>query len=206
MTGLIIGIIISIAIAVTFLCLYIAAVQDNASLNKDNEWLRKQREEARADLCQTPAERDDDRILDKDTVMEAIRANGFAPEAVDDFVSFKSDDQYYSVRIDKLPVCWVTKWYDLDKKEFDMELMHKAASKLSDEIRGKVLFTEDEDSIIFMVDCYEKKYGHFRDSLTHYMKVLDEADSYFGHLINKRDSTTSEMPVSLPDYAQKWEA
>lgn len=73
--------IISIVAAI-FLALYVSKSQDLEVLDRDNKWLKEQR-----DRMPDPVTVDETglRPLDKESIMEAIRFNGFVPEATGDW-------------------------------------------------------------------------------------------------------------------------
>ena len=211
---MLIGLIISIALAVTFLCLYVCAAQDKASLNKDNEWLRKQRDEVkeRDASPQYQALKDsDNRILDKDTVIEAIKANGYSPLDDDDTVDLKRDDIRYMISVDRFPVVSIACGYIVDEKDYDFSLFKQVAREMTDNYpMGKFLIQENEEGfkgIAFQMAVIEKKYGHFRDTLATYLDFIDDMQARFNQkyesLLNR--ARTAE-PGILPEYARKWEA
>ena len=206
------GLIISIALAATFLCLYVCAVQDKASLNRDNQWLRKQREDSKQSQTQpktigTP----DDRILDKDTVIEAIKANGYEPLVDGDAVYIKRGDAKYQIGVDRFPIVPIASVYTVDEKEFDIETFRRAAQdKTSNCVIGKVVFLDYDDvsyGVAFTLGTVEKKYGHFRDSLETYLYIIEDLHDRFHHTYESmiRNAQTVEQG-SLPEYARKWEA
>ena len=159
-------------LAVVFLCLYISKMQDYTSLQKDNQWLKEQqgRNSSKVDSEDTK-----DRTLDPETAMEAIRYNGFVPETDGHWITFMSQGEHFAIDAERFPVLVLMKHYNLDRKEYDMDLMHKAAHQVSDDIiMGKVLFTGDEeDGIAFQIAAIENKYGHFKESLTRYINIID---------------------------------
>ena len=141
--------IISIVAAI-FLALYVSKIQDYKALERDNERLKEQREQ----MPKPTAVDDVDCLpLDKESAMAAIRYNGYVPEAEDHWITFMAQGEHYAIDADRFPVMVMMKHYNLDHKEWDMDLMHKAAHQVSDEIiMGKVLFSgEDEDGIMFQI-------------------------------------------------------
>ena len=81
--------------------------------------------------------------------------------------------------------------------------MHKAAHQVSDDIiMGKVLFTgEAEDGIAFQIAAIENKYGHFKDALTRYINIIDEAQSRMSHIYNEMDKKQKEAVSTMPQLA-----
>ena len=182
--------IISIVAAV-LLALYVSKSQDYKALERDNKWLKEQREQAPEPVAVDDV---DNHPLDKETAMEAIRYNGYVPEADGHWITFMAQGEHYAIDADRFPVMVMMKHYNLDRKEYDMDLMHKAAHQVSDDIiMGKVLFTgEEEDGIMFQITAIENKYGHFKDCLTRYISIIDESQSRMSQLYNDMDAKQKE--------------
>ena len=182
--------IISIVAAV-LLPLYVSKSQDYKALERDNKWLKEQREQAPEPVAIDDV---DNHPLDKETAMEAIRYNGYVPEADGHWITFMAQGEHYAIDADRFPVMVMMKHYNLDRKEYDMDLMHKAAHQVSDDIiMGKVLFTgEEEDGIMFQITAIENKYGHFKDCLTRYISIIDESQSRMSQLYNDMDAKQKE--------------
>lgn len=171
--------IISIVAAI-FLALYVVKCQDYKQLERDNKWLKEQREN-------TPAPVVDANQLDKETAMEAIRFNGYVPDADEHWIKFMVQGEHYAIDADRFPVMVLMRHYSLDHNDWDMDLMHKAAHQVSDElIMCKVLFCgEDEDGIVFQLSAIEDKYGHFKDCLTRYISIIEEAYARMSEIYNE---------------------
>lgn len=160
--------IISIVAAI-FLALYVVKCQDYKQLEN------------------TPAPVVDAHQLDKETAMEAIRFNGYVPDADEHWIRFMVQGELYAIDADRFPVMVLMRHYSLDHNDWDMDLMHKAAHQVSDElIMCKVLFCgEDEDSIVFQLSAIEDKYGHFKDCLTRYISIIEESYARMSEIYNE---------------------
>ena len=190
--------IISIVAAV-LLALYVSKSQDFKALERDNKWLKEQREQAPEPVAVDDV---DNHPLDKETAMEAIRYNGYVPEADGHWITFMAQGEHYAIDADRFPVMVMMKHYNLDRKEYDMDLMHKAAHQVSDDIiMGKVLFTgEEEDGIAFQITAIENKYGHCKDCLTRYISIIDESQSRMSQLYNDMDAKQKENLSVFPQF------
>lgn len=188
--------IISIVAAI-FLALYVSKSQDCKALERDNKWLKEQRERTPEPVAVDDV---DNHPLDKESAMEAIRYNGYVPEADDHWITFMAQGEHYAIDAERFPVMVMMKHYNLDRKEYDMDLMHKAAHQVSDDIiMGKVLFTgEEEDGIMFQITAIENKYGHFKDCLTRYISIIDESQSRMSQLYNEMDAKQKENLSVFP--------
>ena len=188
--------IISIVAAV-LLALYVSKSQDCKALEWDNKWLNEQRKHTQEPVAVDDV---DNHPLDKETAMEAIRYNGYVPEANDNWITFMIQGEHYAIDSERFPVMTMMKHFGLDHKEWDMDLMHKAAHKVSDDIvMGKVLFTgEEEDGIAFQIAAIENKYGHFKDCLTRYIEIINESQSRMSQLYNEMEAKQKERLSVFP--------
>lgn len=188
--------IISIVAAI-FLTLYVSKSQDYKQLEKDNNWLKEQRNQ----VTKTVGVDDvDSHQLNKESAMEAIRFNGYVPDADEHWINFMVQGEHYAIDADRFPILVMMKHYNLNHNEWDMDLMHKAAHQVSDElIMGKVLFTgEEEDGIAFQITAIENKYGHFKDCLTRYISIIEESQARMSKIYNDMDEKRKEGHSLLP--------
>ena len=140
------------------------------------------------------------RRLDRELIMEAIRYNGFVPEVDTDenWIFFKKLGLTYGIVTERLPMFIIMRHYDLDKNEWNMELLHQAAHKVSDEIiMAKVLLTgEDENGISFQITSFEDNYDHLKDFLCQYLSIIDESYARLFDTYNELENQKSEMTLT----------
>lgn len=175
--------IISIVAAV-LLAMYVVKSRDYKQQERDNRWLDGQHENMQAPVA---ADDVDSHQLDKETAMEAIRYNGYVPDADDRWIIFTVRGEQYAIDSGRFPMMVLMRHYSLDHNDWDMDLMHKAAHQVSDElIMCKVLFCgEDEDGIVFQLSAIEDKYGHFKDCLTRYISIIEESYARMSEIYNE---------------------
>lgn len=140
------------------------------------------------------------RRLDRELIMEAIRYNGFVPEVDTDenWIFFKKLGLTYGIVTERLPMFIIMRHYDLDKNEWNMELLHQAAHKVSDDIiMAKVLLTgEDEDGISFQLTSFEDDYDHLKDFLCQYLSIIDESYARLFDIYNELENKKSDMSLT----------
>lgn len=140
------------------------------------------------------------RRLDRELIMEAIRYNGFVPEVDTDenWIFFKKLGLTYGIVTERLPMFIIMRHYDLDKNEWNMELLRQAAHKVSDEIiMAKVLLTgEDENGISFQITSFEDNYEHLKDFLCQYLSIIDESYARLFDIYNELENKKSEMTLT----------
>ena len=175
--------IISIVAAV-LLAMYVVKSRDYKQQERDNRWLDGQHENMQAPVAVDDV---DSHQLDKETAMEAIRYNGYVPDADDRWIIFTVRGEQYAIDSGRFPMMVLMRHYSLDHNDRDMDLMHKAAHQVSDElIMCKVLFCgEDEDGIVFQLSAIEDKYGHFKDCLTRYISIIEESYARMSEIYNE---------------------
>lgn len=184
-------------VASIFLALYVSKSQDYKQLERDNKWLKEQRNQVTESVGVDDV---DAHQLVKESAMEAIRFNGYVPDADEHWIKFMVQGEHYAIDADRFPVLVMMKHYNLDHNEWDMDLMHKAAHQVSDElIMGKVLFTgEEEDGIAFQITAIENKYGHFKDCLTRYISIIEESQARMSKIYNDMDAKRKEGLTMFP--------
>lgn len=185
-------------IAIIFILLYMKENEKCEGLKYGNEKLKKNA--AQAGIVNAAACEYDSRRLDKELIMEAIRYNGFVPEVDTDenWVFFKKLGLTYGIVTERLPMFIIMRHYDLDKNEWNMELLRQAAHKVSDEIiMAKVLLTgEDEDGISFQITSFEDNYDHLKDFLCQYLSIIDESYARLFDIYNELENKKGEMSLT----------
>ena len=89
-------------IAIIFILLYMKENEKCENLKYDNEKLKKNA--AQAGIVNAAARDHDGRGLNRELIMEAIRYNGFVPEAEDNWIFFKKQGDTYGVVTERLPI------------------------------------------------------------------------------------------------------
>lgn len=141
----------------------------------------------------------DARLLDKETIIEAIRSNGYTSNIYDDSIEFSYRGNNYIIPVDRLPIIAMVKIFVFDPNVDDIDLMHKAAHQVSDEmVIAKVLFSDNKNKVYFQISAIENKYGHFRDCLPKYVEIIDEAQSRFVRIYNDLGAKSKEELTTEP--------
>lgn len=96
-------------IAIAFILLYMKENEKCENLKYDNEKLKK--DAAQAGIVSAAACEYDSRRLDRDLIMEAIRYNGFVPEAEDNWIFFKKQGDTYGIVTERLPTFIIMRHY-----------------------------------------------------------------------------------------------
>lgn len=184
-------------IAIVFILLYMKENEKCEDLKYENDKLKKNAVQA-STVSAASVDDQGSRRLDRELIMEAIRYNGFVPEAEDNWIFFKKQGDTYGIVTERLPMFIIMRHYDLDKKEWNMELLRQAAHKVSDEIiMAKVLLTgEDENGISFQITSFEDNYEHLKDFLCQYLGIIDESYARLFDIYNELENQKSEMSLT----------
>lgn len=186
-------------IAIVFILLYMKENEKYETLKYENDKLKKNAVQA-STVSAASVDDQDSRRLDRELIMEAIRYNGFVPEVDTDenWVFFKKLGLTYGIVTERLSMFIIMRHYDLDKNEWNMELLHQAAHKVSDDIiMAKVLLTgEDEDGISFQLTSFEDDYDHLKDFLCQYLSIIDESYARLFDIYNELENKKSEMSLT----------
>ena len=186
-------------IAIVFILLYMKENEKCEDLKYENDKLKKNAVQA-STVSAASVDDQGSRRLDRELIMEAIRYNGFVPEVDTDenWIFFKKLGLTYGIVTERLPMFIIMRHYDLDKKEWNMELLRQAAHKVSDEIiMAKVLLTgEDENGISFQITSFEDNYEHLKDFLCQYLSIIDESYARLFDTYNELENQKSEMTLT----------
>ncbi len=186
-------------IAIVFILLYMKENEKCEDLKYENDKLKKNAVQA-STVSAASVDDQGSRRLDRELIMEAIRYNGFVPEVDTDenWIFFKKLGLTYGIVTERLPMFIIMRHYDLDKKEWNMELLRQAAHKVSDEIiMAKVLLTgEDENGISFQITSFEDNYEHLKDFLCQYLSIIDESYARLFDTYNELENKKSEMTLT----------
>lgn len=186
-------------IAIVFILLYMKENEKCEDLKYENDKLKKNAVQA-STVSAASVDDQGSRRLDRELIMEAIRYNGFVPEVDTDenWIFFKKLGLTYGIVTERLPMFIIMRHYDLDKNEWNMELLHQAAHKVSDDIiMAKVLLTgEDEDGISFQLTSFEDDYDHLKDFLCQYLSIIDESYARLFDIYNELENQKSEMTLT----------
>lgn len=186
-------------IAIVFILLYMKENEKCEDLKYENDKLKKNAVQA-STVSAASVDDQGSRRLDRELIMEAIRYNGFVPEVDTDenWIFFKKLGLTYGIVTERLPMFIIMRHYDLDKKEWNMELLRQAAHKVSDEIiMAKVLLTgEDENGISFQITSFEDNYDHLKDFLCQYLSIIDESYARLFDIYNELENKKSEMSLT----------
>ena len=141
--------------------------------------------------------------LTVDKIAEALRFNGYVPEIREDTVVFRVQGETYLIDVERLPLFFLIKGYNVDPSEWDMDLMREAAHKLSDELAMvKAVISDDDQVIRFFVAAQDRNYASFRDNLPAYLNILESGqhfhDEEYKRLDEKRNETLNAQPIIPP--------
>lgn len=184
-------------IAIVFILLYMKENEKCEDLKYENDKLKKNAVQA-STVSAASVDDQGSRRLDRELIMEAIRYNGFVPEAEDNWIFFKKQGDTYGIVTERLPMFIIMRHYDLEKNEWNMELLRQAAHKVSDEIiMAKVLLTgEDENGISFQITSFEDNYEHLKDFLCQYLSIIDKSYARLFDIYNELENKKSEMSLT----------
>lgn len=188
------AIVILFVLMTAFLCLFVSKAVDCKNLQEENKEYKKREDRIAYQIIE-------DGELNVESIMRAVRYNGYVPDYDGEWITFMVQGERYFIGPEDLPVIAVMKWFRFDRNIVDMDLMHKAAVQVTnDMIMIKVDIREDEENILeFHIISIEQKYGHFKDCLTRYVDIIGDAQSKFMQIYNEmvaqREETLSTMPT-----------
>ena len=184
------GLVICLAVF-CFILLIILGRQDdkNTKLAAENG-LMKGRMETLQERGIVAGERSapEEELLTIDGVEAAVRHAGYVPDTSDGWVRFMVAGERFIIDTSRLPQIFVSRYYNVQTSEWDMELLKKAAHLMSDDlIMVKAIFDEKPDSttLRFFVAAMDRNYPSFRDNLMSYLGIISDGNRRMTEIYNK---------------------
>ena len=140
--------------------------------------------------------------LSVDGIEEAVRHAGYVPDRKEGWILFMVAGEPFFIETGRLPSVFVIRDYDVDTKEWEMDLLKHAAHLMADElIMVKAIFIEDEEStgLRFLVGALDANNASFQENLTKYLTLISDANrrmhEIYDQLVkDKQDSALSLSP------------
>lgn len=170
----------TLIITLAAICLLLSVflyITHNSSteLIKENSWLKGRMEEMQVRIVgkEKPSTSE---LLSADDMVEAIKHEGFVPDKGEDWIRFMVSGEAFYAEIDRLPTVFILRQYIVDTKEWEMDLLRKAAHMMADElIMVKADFSEDGMNLRFFIACLDANKASFQLNLTKYIGLISEA-------------------------------
>ncbi len=118
----------------------------------------------------------------------AVRHAGYVPDTSDDWVRFMVAGERFFIDTSRLPQIFISRYYNVQTSEWDMELLKKAAHLMSDDlIMVKAIFDEKPDgtTLRFFVAAMDRNYPGFRDNLMSYLGIISDGNRRMTEIYNK---------------------
>lgn len=195
--------IISIVAAVILGVLLWDRRREIRKLSEDLKWQQSANMEL---LKHEPAETEDrseegPQPLTVEKIADAVRMEGFFPEIEESGVRFKAQGESFYIDAERLPLVFIVKGYNLDPKDWEMDLLRNAAHLMSDAlIMVKATISDDEKSLNFFIAAQDRNYESFRANLASYLRIIEDGqrkmnDEYHRMVDEKREAALAARPV-----------
>ena len=146
-------------------------------------------------------------------VMESVRFAGYFPELIDNWVRFVAQGELFFINVKSLPMIYILRFYHVDTKEWEMDLLRQAAHQMADELImvKALLFNEREDgraSLQFIVVSLDRNYYDLRSNLPRYISLIIDGErrlnEIYNQLVNERnDAAQTITPFLLAEQQEK---
>ena len=137
-------------------------------------------------------------------VEKAVKYIGYVPNSENTWVSFMAQGERYISETSQLPRLHIIKDYQVDCKDWEMDLLRHAAHLMSDDmVMGKAIFFDEENGkadLRFLVTAMDRNYASLRNNLVSYMSIIEEGrgrmhEIYENLVKEKRDAALALNPV-----------
>lgn len=196
------SIILGVACAI-LLVLLSSQDNKNTKLAVENSLLKGRMEGLQEKLAQQAP--DADEPLTAEGIAEAVRRAGYVPEVNEKWVRFMIQGEPFYVETGRLPQVFVLRQYNVDTKEWEMDILKYAAHVMSDDlIMIKATFDDDVDEnggtgLRFFVAAMDRNYSSFRDNLMGYIHLIEDGRQHINEVYEKivkekRDAALTVTP------------
>ena len=148
----------------------------------------------------------DNRLLaNVNDVMAAIRETGFCPEYDGGLIYFMVQEETFTVDCQRLPDLAIIKSYSLDPgmNLSEIERLKRAAQSVSDSMMMVKVSIEDDAMHYYIVSIFEN-YSHFRNALTRYVDIINQAERQMRFAYDKLKEEDEESgSTALTEFFQR---
>lgn len=200
------GLIICLAVF-CFILLLILGRQDekNAKLAAENGLMKGRMETlqekgAFAGLVSSTMEQP----LTVEGVDAAVRHAGYVPDTSDGWVRFMVAGERFFIDTSRLPQIFISRYYNVQTNDWDMELMKTAAHLMSDDlIIVKAIIDEEPDGTIlrFFVVALDRNYSSFRDNLMTYLGIISDGIRCMNDKYKQLEAEKNDPALAVAKYA-----
>ena len=143
--------------------------------------------------------------LSVDGIEEAIRHAGYVPDRKEGWIRFMVAGEPFFIETGRLPSVFVIRDYNVDTKEWDMDLLKHAAHLMSDElIMVKATFNEDEGEtgLRFLVAALDANNASFQENLTRYLSLISDGrqkmNEFYEQLVKEKQDAALALNPFIP--------
>lgn len=206
---MLIAVIFFAAISAVMLFLLLREDKKNDKLIEENGWLNAKIGTLNEQLEKSTLSVENE-SLTAESVMDAVRFAGYAPEKDETWIRFMISGEPYLIDTERLPQIFVVRDFGVDTKEWEMDLLKHAAHLMSDDlIMVKAIFYEDAQrcDLRFFIAAMDRNYSSLRDNLTRYIGLIYEGKNRMNEIYEnlvkeKRDAAVTAnpfMPANQPE-------
>lgn len=203
---MLIAVIFFAAISAVMLFLLIREDKKNDKLLEENGWLNARISQMTEQMQNTVSPALDE-PLTIERVMEAVHFAGYVPEKDEHWVRFMVSGELFLIDTERLPQVFIVRDYNVDTKEWEMDLLKHAAHLMSDDlIMVKAIFFEDAQrcDLRFFVAAMDRNYSSLRDNLTRYIGLIYEGKNRMNEIYEtlvkeKREAAVTANPFMPAD-------
>ena len=144
--------------------------------------------------------------LTVEKIADAVRMEGYFPETEDAGVRFKVQGESFYVNVERLPLFFLVKSYNVTPNDWEMDILRDAAHLMSDAlIMVKATISDDDKTLNFFVAAQDRNYESFRANLTSYMRIIEDGqrkmnEEYHRMVDEKREAALAAKPIVPPTF------
>lgn len=149
---------------------------------------------------------DADEPLTAESIAEAVRRAGYVPEVNENWIRFMIQGEPFYVETGRLPQVFVLRQYNVDTKEWEMDILKHAAHMMSDDlIMIKATFDDDVDEnggtgLRFFVAAMDRNYSSFSNNLMRYIHLIEDGRQHMNEVYEKLVKEKSDAALTISPF------
>ena len=189
---------------IVLLVLLSAQDNKNTKLTVENSLMKGRMEGLQEKLTQQAPT--DEEPLTAEGIADAVKRAGYVPEVNESWVRFMIQGEPFYVETGRLPQVFVLRQYNVDTKEWEMNLLRHAAHVMSDDlIMIKATFDDDVDEnggtgLRFFVAAMDRNYSSFRDNLMGYIHLVEDGRQRMNEVYEKLVKEKREAALTVTPF------
>lgn len=143
--------------------------------------------------------------LTMEGIEASVRRLGYVPERHESWIRFMAAGEACYIETCRLPVVFLFRWFSLNPKDWEIDLLKQAAHLMADEIiMVKATFDEEKEKthLRFLVAALDANDASFCKNLPRYLSIIEDGrrtlNEIYESLVKERQDAAMSLAPLLP--------